>query len=249
MQEKLKKMARRFIILTLATGFCAGAPSFAQPDSSQEISQYIQIMQEGSLAHKIITVKKITNSGLSDTQLFDVLEKELKDGFLTATGKDPMDYMAWLCKALASSGQEKYKATLTHVVDNTPDPKLKRYAEQSLALFEQYAARNKIMNQGSAGMADKDPAVVQLINMLKSAAKKITRSTYKDPDLYETVNQELLNGYANASDKLSVDAMAWLCKALGSSGNANYKPTLQKVMDSGNPLLVKYATQSFEMLY
>jgi len=243
-------------ILALSIGLFCGRASFAQLDRTQEINDYIQTIQDGVLSHQILVAKKITRSGLTDAPLFDLLEKELLEGYPVASGSDPIDYMSWLCKALASSGQERYKATLEQVAAKSTSPKLQRYAKQSLSMIEEYAARSAIINQSSEAMSDKDPAVVQLINMLSSdslelkrdAAKKITRNTYKDMDLFETVNRELLEGYAAASDSLSLDTMAWLCKALGASGNPKYKETLLKVRDSGSPKLHKYAGKGYDML-
>ena len=97
--------------------------------------------------------------------------------------------------------------------------------------------------------------IANLKNMLKSdlmkvkkkAAQIITRRAYTDQDLYEVVNEELLKGYPTASDK-SIDTMAWLCKALGTSGNEKYKETLQKVKNSDNPKLAKFAAIGYDML-
>jgi hypothetical protein len=246
----------QFLILSSAILFFILTPCFGLADDTQEINEYIQTIQEGSLAHKIRAAKEITRSGISDTKLFDVVEKELLADFENASGSDSIDYMSWLCKALASSGQSKYKPTIQKIATTTKDSKLKRYAEQSLTLFEEYAARNTIMTKKTGPMAGKDPEIVKIINMLKSdrmdlkrdAAKSITRKSYTDPDLYEVVNEEILKGYMTASDKVSLDAMAWLCKALGTSGNAKYKETLKTVKDSGNPKLAKYAGQGYDML-
>jgi len=98
--------------------------------------------------------------------------------------------------------------------------------------------------------------IATLINMLKSdsmnvkrdAAKMIIRKLYTDQDLYEVVNEELLKGYPTASDKVSIDTMAWLCKALGASGNEKYKETLQKVKKSDNSKLAEFAAIGYDML-
>lgn len=256
MEKGMSTVGLRLVVLVLSFYILTCSSSLAQEDRTEEINGYINTIQTGSIAHKIKVAKEITSSGLNDTRLFDVVEKELKDGFQTASGREPIDYMSWLCKALASSGLPQYKGTIEHVAQNTASSKLQRYAEQSLALFDKYVTRNEIMNQNSAAFDNKSPEVVRLISMIKSnmmdlkrdAAKEITRGVYKDRDLYEAVNQELLNGYGDASDNLAIDTMSWLCKALGSSGNAKYKKTLQKVKDSESPKLAKYAGQGYDML-
>jgi hypothetical protein len=43
--------------------------------------------------------------------------------------------MAWLCKALASSGMSEYKTTLQKVIDTTLNKKLRKYAKQALDML------------------------------------------------------------------------------------------------------------------
>jgi hypothetical protein len=43
-----------------------------------------------------------------------------------------IDTMAWICKALAVSGDKEYIDLLEHVHDNSPSPKLKSYASKAL---------------------------------------------------------------------------------------------------------------------
>jgi hypothetical protein len=40
--------------------------------------------------------------------------------------------MAWICKALAVSGDKKYIELIEHVHDNSPSSKLKSYASKAL---------------------------------------------------------------------------------------------------------------------
>lgn len=57
-------------------------------------------------------------------------------------------------------------------------------------------------------------------------------------------------GYAiNTRDKLHVDAMAWLCKALSASGMQQYAKTLQEVAENTtNKKLQKHALKSHQTL-
>ncbi|MDX9709690.1 MAG: hypothetical protein RBT64_09050 [Trichloromonas sp.] len=64
----------------------------------------------------------------------------------------------------------------------------------------------------------------------------------------------LLNGLESASRGARIDAanavdeMAWLCKALGASGNAKYAPALEQVAASGNKKLAKFAQNALQEL-
>jgi len=226
-------------------------------DRTDEINEYIEILTSGTLNKKIEAAKIIERSGYSDTRLFDVIEKELLAEYLVAEHSVQIDYIAWLCKALASSGMERYKPTLVKVMDSSNNKKIKRYAEQSLDRFDEYAQRRKIISDNKYAMEGRDPEVARLMNMLASnvmnvkrdAAKLITRNDFSDPELYKLVNNELLDGYNRYDDDVSIDTMAWLCMALANSGDANYKITLQKVADTTkHQKLAKYAKKALATL-
>ena len=166
--------------------------------------------------------------------------------------------MAWLCKALASSGISDYKKTLEMVANTTINPKLQKYAAQSLGMVEEYARRNAIMADNRYAGKNLSPEIIRYINMLKSdiprlkkdAAKKVSRSNFTDHTLFDVISEELLKGCQIMSDdREHIDAMAWLCKALAASGMAKYKAVLEQVVaNSGNPKLQKYAQQSLDLL-
>ncbi|TRO81877.1 FlgO family outer membrane protein [Desulfuromonas acetexigens] len=82
------------------------------------------------------------------------------------------------------------------------------------------------------------------------AGKLIVREGVKDTAVLDVVEQELLKGYqASGDDRGAVDAMAWLCKALGASGNGKYRSTLRTVAQKApHRKLQKYAEQSLGQL-
>lgn len=254
---------RNFVALLMVNGLLAAFLFFtpaeikASMDRSNEVEQYIEILNSGTLSRQINAAKEITKSGLSDPELFDLINTQLLDNYQQTSGTDHGDYMAWLCKALASSGLDKYKPTLVEIAETTTDSKLERYARQSLEQFEEYAEINKIISDEGNAFPDRDPEVTKIINMLKSdkmklkrdAAKMVTRKDYADPAIYEIINDDLLASYTSANDDLSVDAMSWLCKALATSGNPLHKVTLSEVADnSSNSKLAKYAKKAMKSM-
>lgn len=82
------------------------------------------------------------------------------------------------------------------------------------------------------------------------AGKLIVKEGVRDTAVLDVVEQELLKGYlASGDDRAAVDAMAWLCKALGASGNGKYRGTLQTVAQKApHRKLQKYAEQSLGQL-
>lgn len=79
----------------------------------------------------------------------------------------------------------------------------------------------------------------------KDAAKRLVRAKYSDTVVLDVVEKVLLRSYQSADD----DTMAWLCKALGASGQGKYKTTLSKVANSATSRKLKrYAEESLGQL-
>ena len=52
--------------------------------------------------------------------------------------KNHIDAMAWLCKLLANSKENRYMATVQEVIDRTDSPKIKKHAEKAIRSFPGY---------------------------------------------------------------------------------------------------------------
>lgn len=76
---------------------------------------------------------------------------------------------------------------------------------------------------------------------IREAAQSIYHSGYRDQEVLDVAAEVLLQKYRTSNDNTSADAMAWVCKALGNSGNGRYKPVLDEVVaTSGNRKLDKH---------
>lgn len=69
---------------------------------------------------------------------------------------------------------------------------------------------------------------------IREAAQNIYHSGYRDTETLDVAAEVLLQKYRSASDNTTSDALAWVCKALGSSGNGRYKPVLTEVVANSN---------------
>ena len=232
---------------------------YAEGDRSAEIEEFITMLKSNNMEQRINASKRITRSGLTDPKLFDLIRDNLVNGYQSDPNNPKhIDEIAWLCKALASSGRPEYKEALKKVADTTGDAKLERYARQGMDLIDEFAKRNKIISDTKNTVPGQSPEVTRLINMLKSdnlalkrdAAKEIYRSHFTDQNLFGVVNEELLKGYQiSPYDRHHVDVMAWLCKALGASGMPEYKATLSKIVEtSSSEALRKHAKLSLDMI-
>ena len=123
--------------------FGSGVPA---GQASEKLDSYISMLNSGNIVQRTTAAKKITRSGLDDPELFNLIKEKLLNNYQSdPDNPDHIDEMAWLCKALASSGNVEYQSTLQTVADNSTNLKLQRYALQSIDLVEEYAQKNKIM--------------------------------------------------------------------------------------------------------
>lgn len=88
------------------------------------------------------------------------------------------------------------------------------------------------------------------IRYQRDAARLIIKSASTDQVLFDAVERALLRGYKlESSDRDHVDAMSWLCKALGASGRSKYRSTLSRVAnDAPHKKLKGYAEKSLNQL-
>lgn len=77
-------------------------------------------------------------------------------------------------------------------------------------------------------------------------AKTVIRSGTEDRVVLDAIENELLKGYKiKSGNRNHVDAMSWLCKALGATAKPRYRATLEKVsQDSPSRKLRGYAAKA-----
>lgn len=260
------------MILLGPGGVTAGAG-----ERTAEVNAYTTALASTNIDARITALKQISSSGLTEKSLFDLLKNRLLEGYESSDDDKQIDELAWLCKALASSGLADYREVLALVGEKAPNKKVRGYARQSLGLLESYAKRNALLAQQgpeTEGLAAEEVRIVNLlrapeVKLKRDAAKTITRSIATAPKVFAVVDEELLTllhkGGKATTDEL--DTMAWLCRALGASGAAKYKGTLQEVINiqekkapanddpfnAGNrssweDMLLKHAQQSLSLL-
>jgi len=83
----------------------------------------------------------------------------------------------------------------------------------------------------------------------RDAAKRIIRARMFQTALMNEVEKALLKGYKKDGGRNQIDAMSWLCKVLGASGNSRYRKTLSRVAKEGSSRKLRgYASKSLSML-
>ena len=257
----MKKNMQNILLFTFCLIFIfLNTPALAGSDQSAQVDKYIEMIGSASLRNRIDAAKFITRSGITDPKLYNIINEKLSNEYNSkGLNKDHIDEMSWMCKALAASGSTDYAPTLEKIIQNTNSDKLKKYAKQSLSLIPEYAQRNKLLNDTADIDPNLSPEINKYIKMLRSdnislkrdAAKSIYRGQFSEKTLFDVLSDELLKGYKQTSskDRNYVDAMAWMCKALASSGMVEYKQTLTQIIENSSSMkLQKYAKQSLGKL-
>ena len=84
---------------------------------------------------------------------------------------------------------------------------------------------------------------------VRAAAKYLYKGQYRNPELLNIAATILKRGYKKNKNKTHIDAMAWLCKALGKSGKKKYLPLLNRVAKTSLSRKLKgYAKKSARQL-
>lgn len=253
---KEDQMKSRIVILGIVFCLLLFGSGFAQVKRSAEVETLLTGLNSPSSSQRINASKLISRSGLTDQKLYAKVAILLKDGYAAKTDANHIDEMAWLCKALAASGDSQYRPLFEEIIDNSPSTKLQRYAEQSHALIEEYAQRSQVLNETESWDESLSAEDNRLVNMLNSdnlalkrdAAKMIVRSTNPDEKVFDTAAAALTTmATESRSESTYIDTMAWLCKSLAASGNSKYVETLQHVHDNTSSTKLKtYASKALK---
>ena len=216
-------------------------------------------LESPSRTQRVNAAKIISRAGLRDAKLYRKVAELIEANYRKEVDVDLSDETAWMCKALAASGDAQYKDLLSRVAADSPSVKLQRYAKQSLDLFERYAERSEILNAQESWDATLSDEENRLISMLGSAdiplrrdaAKIITRRLKTDAKVFASVAAALqkMTTDFKQNDSVYADTMAWLCKALTVSGDAQYVALLETTRDATSSIKVQtYAAKALKAL-
>ena len=102
--------------------------------------EYLEQINSDSIATVIIAAKHIVRGGLMKAPaLYEVINRKILDNYLDIDENHSVDEIAWLCKALATSGDEKYKETLYKVAKDGDGFHLRRHARDSMNAIDIFA--------------------------------------------------------------------------------------------------------------
>jgi hypothetical protein len=191
--------------------------------------------------------------GISDTQLFDAIERRIIDGAEQGRNdREEKNEIALYIRALGFSGQSRYMPTLQKL---SSDQLYGRQAKQALRDLPNYQKWNPIISDRANFNPQYSDQVNRILNMLHAddfllkeiGAKRIYFSD-KDAVLLAALADQVRAAYGRSgNDKETSDAIAWLVKALGSARQEQYLPLLREVAaGASDRKVVKYAKRALE---
>lgn len=83
---------------------------------------------------------------------------------------------------------------------------------------------------------------------IRQAAESIYHTNYTDQKVLDVAADVLLHGYQKNSSNAQQDAMAWICRALGSSHNGRYRAAVEKAAQSDSRKLRKHCGNAVDDL-
>jgi hypothetical protein len=121
----MKKMLSFALFITLLSFSASG---FAL-DAAQQ--RYITMLTTGGPFSIRNAAENIYNTGEKNQTVLDTMAEVLLENY-KKTGRDEVDAMSWIAKALGRSGNPRYHDVLKEAADNGGTRKLKKYAGQAL---------------------------------------------------------------------------------------------------------------------
>jgi len=142
----LRSMKLVLFKATLLLAFCAvltnPAKAGYQEEKEKEIDELIKVFSKPFIMKQHVAAEKLAYLGHSDPRIFDVIEKQLLDSYLSLSDDYEIDWASWLAKALGFSGNQKYGTTLRKLESFAPDEKLRKYA----GIAQRYTYKYKTFN-------------------------------------------------------------------------------------------------------
>lgn len=193
------------------------------------------------------TIRYIKWTGISDTRFFNLVEEDLKSVSLNELSSKKLEDIGWQIQALAYSGNEKYKPSIERFL-KAKSNKLRRNAKSSLKVLPKFSDWNLIISASLSGLDESKLLQQRVMNMLnsddynliRSGASRVHEYHISDASLVAKVATRLKEKYPLVIAKFpDADAVAWLCKVLGETGDAQYLPLLEEVRDNAKADTVK----------
>ena len=241
----------------LSIGHARPGPALS---ADSELDYFIDYFSKDEFVLATEIFGELEFSGITDTRLYNIVEKQFLK-FSAVKSYENSDITAWLSKALAYSGQEKYLATLKQVLKESPNRTLsnfKRHLNTSIERLPQHAIWNQEIVKNTDGLKGDELYRQRTYNMINASdshlsmlgARRVWFHFPTDPLYVKAVSEKLAADYNR--DNLSrrdIDAIGWFCNVLGKSEDKSYTEQLNTIVElSDNRRIRNYAKKNIRIL-
>jgi len=228
----------KLIGVILALFLVSSAMAYTTDD--ERIDDYLNTLATAGVDTKVTMLNRMQWAGITSPRFYDEVEKQLLEVYLNRNLSHMQIKLAsYQIRSLGYSGNEKYRATLDTIKKDAFAGKFKAHATRALRDIGNFAAWNRAVANSSFEVKGKSAEVTTYMKMLNDddvlvqrlAARAMSHEKQRDADLL-----------ALAADKLTLltkqpslnsdeqDTAAWLCKAVGQSGETVYIDLLRQVI-------------------
>jgi len=226
-----------FTFLTSLLLLTMNQTSYAsQSDLDKDIRYYADIFAGNNFAQQRSAMEKLIWAGISSPAVYDSLADKLASS-KESKNKEEVERASWYAKALALSGNEKYRALLDDISANAKSSKLRKYSTQAITRLDKYVAWNPVISQSLISAPTGALEQQRIKNMLSASDLELTRIGAKRVYHEHSMDDALMK----------IDTVAWLIKGIGRSANPSYKGMLESIAASNkNSKIRKYAKKALK---
>ena len=130
-------------LLLITTAQTANA---TQADLDSDIQYYAEVFSGNNFSQQRSAMKNLVWAGISSPKVYDSIADKLASS-KESKNKEEIEKASWYAKAIALSGNEKYRTLLIDISGNAQSPKLRKYTKKALTRLDKYIAWNPTISQ------------------------------------------------------------------------------------------------------
>ena len=215
-----------FIVLSLLSSV-----SWAKDDT---LEQYKEIFSSTNSVTQQKAIKKLAISGLNSPEIYDVIEQNIKTNLPLAKDKHKLNDMAYLVRALAYSGNDKYVSFINSLMDRNQPRKIRGHAQKAKVELYKYKMWNKVLNAGKDSRPSQDQRLINAfksndVSLMEISARKMIELNLDNDSVLDVIGEELKSARLLVHDRQAISAYAYMAKAIATTSKPKYKPLLEEL--------------------
>ncbi len=202
--------------------------SMAFTSNDEQIDYVLEIMQNGPQTKRLKVLERLQWSTLSEARLYDTFEQNLIAHYKKhSIDKAEKEVLRYQIRALAYSGNPKYKSTLEAVEKDADNRSLRSTARRALKDYPNFLAVQNALSGVQSDESSLPSEVANYLKLLKTdnsyaqrlAARALFHEGHMQPVVIKFVADSLKKEYQTKGlPTLKQDTLAWYCKVLKNAG-------------------------------